>query len=90
LPDLDGHQVISELKASEKTRDIPVVVVSADATATQVNRLSSAGSNSYLTKPLDVTEFFTVLDKTFAADDEKRAAMSAGAEYSASKESGRV
>jgi PAS domain S-box-containing protein len=73
LPDLDGREVISELKSSETTRDIPVVVISADATTSQINRLVTAGANTYLTKPLDVVEFFRVLDKTTAAKMENAA-----------------
>jgi len=68
LPDLDGCTVISRLKASEATRNIPVVVVSADATARQMDRLMTAGASSYLTKPIDVTKFFQVLDKTTGVD----------------------
>jgi PAS domain S-box-containing protein len=71
LPDLDGRQVISELKSSDTTRDIPVVVVSADATARQIDRLVTAGADAYLTKPLDVANFFQVLDKTTAANNGK-------------------
>jgi PAS domain S-box-containing protein len=63
LPDLPGWDVLSELKANPTTRDIPVVVVSADATTRQIKRLMSAGAATYLTKPLDVTEFFRVLDE---------------------------
>jgi len=68
LPDLDGCAVLSRLKASEATRDIPVVVVSADATARQIDRLMTAGASTYLTKPIDVTKFFQVLDKTTGVD----------------------
>ena len=75
LPDLDGREVLSELKSSETTRNIPVVVISADATTHQINRLMTAGSDTYLTKPLDVVEFFRVLDKTFAAHDRKCSAI---------------
>jgi len=64
LPDLPGWDVLSQLKADSITRDIPVVVISADATRRQVNRLMAAGAAHYLTKPLDVTKFFRVLDQT--------------------------
>jgi PAS domain S-box-containing protein len=77
LPDIDGREVISELKASETTRDIPVVVISADATTHQINRLVTAGANTYLTKPLDVAEFFRVLDKTLAANNGKSSTTAA-------------
>ena len=64
LPDLPGWDVLSQLKANATTRDIPVVVISADATKRQINRLMAAGAAHYLTKPLDVTKFFRVLDET--------------------------
>ena len=64
LPDLPGWEVLSQLKADKTTRNIPAVVISADATAHQINRLMDAGARAYLTKPLDVEEFFRVLEKT--------------------------
>jgi PAS domain S-box-containing protein len=71
LPDLDGCDVLSRLKASKTTSDIPVVVVSADATSHQMDRLMTAGATTYLTKPLDVAEFFKVLDTTAATHNGK-------------------
>jgi PAS domain S-box-containing protein len=68
LPDLDGCAVLARLKASKATSDIPVVVVSADATSRQMDRLMSAGAMSYLTKPLNVAEFFRVLDTAAATN----------------------
>jgi CheY-like chemotaxis protein len=64
LPDLPGWDVLAQLKAQPSTRHIPVVVVSADATASQIRRLMAAGATSYLTKPLNVGEFFRVLGET--------------------------
>ena len=68
LPDLPGWDVLSQLKADSTTRHIPVVVISADATKRQMNRLISAGAAHYLTKPLDVNKFFQVLDETNGID----------------------
>jgi two-component system sensor histidine kinase/response regulator len=64
LPDLRGHEVLARLRKNPLTRDIPVVVISADATAGQIQRLKSAGARGYLTKPIDITEFFRVIDET--------------------------
>jgi two-component system, sensor histidine kinase and response regulator len=64
LPDLRGHEVLARLRKNHLTRDIPVVVISADATAGQIQRLKSAGARGYLTKPIDITEFFRVIDET--------------------------
>ena len=66
LPDLPGWQVLAQLKADHLTREIPVVVVSADATAPQIKRLLSAGARAYLTKPLDIAEFFRVIDEALS------------------------
>lgn len=66
LPDMPGWQVLAQLKADHLTRQIPVVVISADATAPQIKRLLSAGARAYLTKPLDISEFFRVIDEALS------------------------
>jgi CheY-like chemotaxis protein len=64
LPDVPGHEVLKRLLQDERTSDIPVVVVSADATKGQIERLMAAGARNYLTKPLDIAELFRVIDET--------------------------
>jgi PAS domain S-box-containing protein len=61
LPDLDGSEVLEWLKRDQRTRKIPVIVLSADATAAQIDRLLRSGASAYLTKPLDVPEFFDAI-----------------------------
>jgi CheY-like chemotaxis protein len=61
LPDIPGWDVLVELKANERTRHIPAVVISADATSRQIEKLLGQGAHAYLTKPLDVDQFFRVL-----------------------------
>lgn len=70
LPDLAGWDVLTKLKSDETTRHIPVVVISADATPRQINRLMRRGADNYLTKPLDVVEFFHVIDQRLGATDQ--------------------
>jgi PAS domain S-box-containing protein len=72
LPDMPGWQVLAQLKADHSTRAIPVVVISADATAPQINRLLSAGARAYLTKPLDIAEFFRVVDEAISPAPEAK------------------
>ena len=67
LPDMPGREVLRRLKDDPATRDIPVVVLSADATTSQIARLRLAGVREYLTKPLDVRHFFRVLDDALRA-----------------------
>ncbi|MEA2147920.1 MAG: hypothetical protein QOG59_3507 [Solirubrobacteraceae bacterium] len=60
LPDLDGGQVLASLKSHPATARIPVIVVSADAAASQQARLLAAGAEAYLPKPLDLHQMIVV------------------------------
>lgn len=63
LPDLRGDQVLEQLRRTPHLRDVPVVVVSADATERQTRQMFDAGARDYLTKPLDVRRLLDVLDE---------------------------
>jgi signal transduction histidine kinase/CheY-like chemotaxis protein len=62
LPDMPGEQLLGLLRAEPGTRDIPVVVLSADATQHHIDRLRVAGISAYLTKPIAVRELLRTLD----------------------------
>jgi CheY-like chemotaxis protein len=64
LPDMPGWEVLAQLKACDDTRHIPTIVISADATSRQIERLMAAGAGAYLTKPLNVDQFIQLLDRT--------------------------
>jgi len=53
LPDIRGHEVLGRLLADPATREIPVIILTADVTGGQAKRLLSAGAHSYLAKPID-------------------------------------
>jgi len=62
LPDMPGTDVLARLLTDPKTKAIPVVILSADATAGQISRLVDQGARAYLTKPLDVRELLSLID----------------------------
>ncbi|MEI9814280.1 MAG: response regulator [Acidobacteriota bacterium] len=64
LPDLTGDEILLRLKGDPRTRQIPVTVVSADATPVQVNRVLQSGAREYLTKPLNVKQVMHLLEAT--------------------------
>jgi hypothetical protein len=66
LPDMPGEQLLRHLHADPKTQGIPVIVISADATPGQVQKLLAAGARGYLTKPIDMSRFFQVVDEALA------------------------
>ncbi len=63
LPDLPGQEVLRRLLDEPRTREIPVLILSADATPGHVERLLAAGARAYLTKPLDVRQLLALVDK---------------------------
>ena len=66
LPDIHGSEVISRLQKDGLTAKIPVVVLSADATPSQIERLLVLGAKNYLTKPIDMKPFLAVVDEVLA------------------------
>jgi len=62
LPDIHGSEVIEQLQKSPATAHIPIVVVSGDATPSQIERLLVLGARNYLTKPFEVEPFLAVVD----------------------------
>jgi CheY-like chemotaxis protein len=67
LPDMHGSEVLRRLQANAATSGIPTVVLSADATPSQIERLLTAGAKNYLTKPFDIEQFLAVVDEYLAA-----------------------
>ncbi|MCX6277005.1 MAG: PAS domain S-box protein [Bacteroidetes bacterium] len=63
LPDIPGIDVIKLLQAEEKTKNIPVVIISADAMPQQIDRMMQAGAVDYLTKPIDIIVFLKMVDR---------------------------
>jgi signal transduction histidine kinase/ActR/RegA family two-component response regulator len=71
MPDINGDEVLRQLREDPATAETPVVIVSADATPGQIERLLAEGATSYLTKPLDLQELLAVfsaaVDTAYAA-----------------------
>jgi CheY-like chemotaxis protein len=66
LPDIHGSEVLRRLQNEPQTAAVPVVVLSADATPSQIERLLTAGARNYLTKPFDIDPFLAVVDEMVA------------------------
>ena len=67
LPGMSGEEVLRRLWADPKTREIPVAILSADATPGQIRRLLATGACAYLTKPLEIGEVLQLLDDKVTA-----------------------
>lgn len=69
MPDINGDEVLRQLREDPATATTPVVIVSADATAGQIERLLAEGATGYLTKPLDLQELLTVFNSAIDATE---------------------
>jgi signal transduction histidine kinase/CheY-like chemotaxis protein len=63
LPDLSGHEVLARLRGDPKTTAIPILMLTADATPGQKERLLAAGATNFLTKPIDIPAFLKIVDE---------------------------
>jgi two-component system, cell cycle response regulator DivK len=57
LPDMDGVSALQRLRAEPETQSIPVVAVTAFALQTDRERLSAAGFDGYVAKPIETRTF---------------------------------
>src|SRR5712691_7094492 len=53
MPDLNGDEVLKIIKANPDSRDIPVVMISADTDTEKVSKCIELGADDYLAKPFN-------------------------------------
>ena len=59
MPRMSGYQVCKQLKDSEQTRDIPIIMVTALSEVGDVERAIDVGADDFLTKPVNKLELLT-------------------------------
>ena len=57
LPGLNGLEILRELRRHERTRRVPVVLLSSLASDRQISECLDAGANGCATKPFDATQY---------------------------------
>jgi signal transduction histidine kinase/ActR/RegA family two-component response regulator len=67
LPDMRGQEVLADLRSDPATAGIPVIVVSADATAWRQEELARAGAAAYVVKPIQLASFMGTLDRVLGS-----------------------
>jgi len=66
LPDISGLDVINSIKEIEFAKNIPVIVVSAHAMESDIEKCRQAGCIDYITKPINLQEFIKKISAFFA------------------------
>jgi len=61
MPKVDGFQVLTKVRADERTKLLPVVILTSSTDLQDVLRGYNLGANSYLRKPVDTERFVEVV-----------------------------
>ena len=61
LPRKNGREVLVEIKADEKLRRIPVIVMTTSKAEQDIHRAYNLNANCYITKPVELDEFLNVV-----------------------------
>lgn len=63
LPRINGLEVLSALKNDERTRSIPIVIITSSAEDPDVKKAYELGANSYVIKPVQFDSFMEAMVK---------------------------
>ncbi len=57
MPGFDGREVLKRIRAEERTRRIPVIILSSSSEHADVGACYDSGANSYIRKRVDILDF---------------------------------
>ncbi|MBF0620687.1 MAG: response regulator [Magnetococcales bacterium] len=61
MPDMDGYEVLREMRRDQSLHDMPVLVLTAKAMQGERNRCLKAGASDYLPKPIDPPKLLAMI-----------------------------
>ena len=67
LPEIDGWEAARRLKADPKTRDIPIIALSAHAMAGDREKALATGCDDFDTKPIEFDRLLAKIERALAA-----------------------
>ncbi|MEQ8536915.1 MAG: response regulator [Coleofasciculus sp. D1-CHI-01] len=61
MPKKDGREVLAEIKADSQLKRIPVIILTTSAAERDILKTYELNGNCYVTKPIDVEQFMSVI-----------------------------
>jgi CheY-like chemotaxis protein len=63
LPEIDGYEIIRRMKGDERTKAIPIIVLTTTDNPREIDRCYELGCNVYITKPVECENFSDAIRK---------------------------
>ncbi|MBS1725661.1 MAG: response regulator [Armatimonadetes bacterium] len=63
LPDIEGFEIVGLLRSNPEFAELPIVILTADATASTRRRFSKLHVQGFLTKPVDLKELMSIIER---------------------------
>lgn len=63
MPRMDGFEAIKAIRSHKETEHIPIIAISAWASAKHKERALSSGANEHFTKPVDLSRLLTTIGR---------------------------
>ena len=63
LPRMNGLEVLQRIKSDERTKTIPVVIMTSSQEESDIVKSYNLGVNSYMVKPVDFDKFFQAVEE---------------------------
>ena len=63
LPEIDGYEIIKRMKGDERTKAIPIIVLTTTDNPREIDRCYDLGCNVYITKPVEYDNFSDAIRK---------------------------
>jgi CheY-like chemotaxis protein len=72
MPEIDGYTTLKLLKRIRKTKDIPVIIITANSDFESLGTVLAAGASEFVAKPFTYTTVMAKLEKVLSKVNEKK------------------
>ena len=70
LPDMNGNEILSQIKSDKRTKAIPVVMVTAKTAEIDAVRSFDYGADEYIRKPFSLMEYISRINRLLKEDED--------------------
>jgi len=71
LPEMDGYEATKRIRATEETKDIPIIAVTSYAMVGDKEKILAAGCTAYIEKPVHPESFIEEIEKYISVEEVK-------------------